>query len=418
MNRIPVMLAFSFAVLLPGIILSAQTFNLQDKLPMKSLKLSSLEDGKGLLIEDFNLFKSGAVDRLMSASGISDKTDPESVVRQRADSFFAILKEKKVVAVPKEDMSLLRYFPGMETEPRVMANLVFTLNRLGGTKSFTYAVKKGDTLIIEYQILKGHGFDEYEVVEGKEVRFQASRNKKRAEVKNELIAEADGIVTVNLENKSPLRSKGRLVVTNRSAAPRFSLTYVCDTMFNVAKMMIEKQDTLAEQLLFQPIRLSSKRDITRVSRALVNIPLPADRRCIGWGYRIAGPADSLSEALSDYVLTELRRSGMVHLPDEGPVDLRIIIRAGTRTLLRDPEGRLHDGSGMRATANPRRYFGAFHLDSTGAAVPPLRLDIENQSKIYTASASLQLVGVFVDTHLEETEIVRKTCRDFIMLSSL
>ena len=109
---------------------------------------------------------------------------------------------------------------------------------------------------------------------------------------------------------------------------------------------------------------------------------------------------------------------MVRLPDEGPVDLRIIIRAGTRTLLRDPEGRLHDGSGMRATANPRRYFGAFHLDSTGAAVPPLRLDIENLSKIYTASASLQLVGVFVDTHLEETEIVRKTCRDFIMLSSL
>ena len=418
MNRIRGIVLLVLMVLSPGMILYAQISNIQDKLRMKELKLSSLEDGTGLLIEDFNLFRSSAVDRLMSATGIREMSDPEAVARSRADSFYAIFKQKKVVAVPKEDMPLLRYFPGMESEPRVLANLIFTLNRLGGIKSLSYSVKKGDTLTIEYQILKGHGFDEYEVVEGKEVRFTASRNSKRFELKNELIAEADGIVTINLENKGPLRSKGRLVVTNRPAAARFSLKYICDTLFDVAKVMIEQQDTIAERLLFQPLRLSSKRDITRVSRALMNVALPADRRCIGWGYRIAGPADSLTEGLSDYVLTELRRSGMVRLPDEGPVDLRIIIRAGTRTLLRDPEGRLHEGAGMRATANPRRYFGAFHLDSTGAALPELRLEIENLSKIYTTTASLQLVGVFVDTHSEETEIIRKTCRDFIMRSYL
>ena len=168
------MFAMLCTLQLSGLSLSAQTFNLQDKLPMKSLKLSSLEDGKGLLIEDFNLFRSGAVDRIMSATGIREMTNPEAVVRSRADSFYAIFKAKKVVAVPKEDMPLLRYFPGMESEPRVLANLIFTLNRLGGTKSLNYAVKKGDTLIIEYQLLTGHGFEEYEVLEGKDFPFPTS----------------------------------------------------------------------------------------------------------------------------------------------------------------------------------------------------------------------------------------------------
>jgi hypothetical protein len=87
-------------------------------------------------------------------------------------------------------------------------------------------------------------------------------------------------------------------------------------------------------------------------------------------------------------------------------------------LLRDPEGKLFEGEGMRATANPRKYFGAFHVPSNATSIPALRLDIENTSRLYTTSASIQLVGVFVDTHSEETEIVRKTCRDYIMLSYL
>ena len=84
----------------PAISLCAQAFNFQDKLSMKSLKLSSSEDGKGLVIEDFNLFKSNAVDQLMTASGIQAKADPESIIRSRADSFYAIFKAKKVVALP------------------------------------------------------------------------------------------------------------------------------------------------------------------------------------------------------------------------------------------------------------------------------------------------------------------------------
>lgn len=419
MYRIPAIAALLSALWMPCCIISAQTLNLRDKLPMKDLKLSSLQDGSGLLIEDFNLFRSGAVDRLMTATGIRELKDPEAVVRSRADSFYAILSKKRTVAVPKEDMPVLKYFPGMESEPRLLANLIFTLNRLGGTKSLNYAVKKGDTLVIEYQILKGHRFDEYEVLEGKEIRFTSSRNPKRFEVKNELIVEADGMVTVNLENKSPLRSKGRLVVTNRPAAERLSLRVVCDTLFDVAKVMVEKQDTIAERLLFQPVRLSPKRDITRSSRALLSVPLPAGRRCIGWGYRLAPPEDSLPDGLSAYVMAELRRSGMIRLPEDGPDAVRLTIRAGTRTLLRDPEGRLHEGEGMRATANPRRHFGAFRLEPAPTTVrPTLRLDMENTSRIYTAAASLQLIAVYVDTHTEETEIVRKTCRELIMLSYL
>lgn len=419
MQRIPAIAALVSALWMPCSILPAQTINVRDKLQMKELKLPALDDGSGLLIEDFNLFRSGAVDRLMTATGIRELKDPEAVIRSRADSFYTILRQKKTVAVPKEEMPLLRYFPGMDNEPRLLANLIFTLNRLGGTKSLNYNVRKGDTLIIEYQILKGHRFDEYEVLEGKEIRFSSSRNPKRFEVKNELIAEADGVVTVNLENKGPLRSKGKLVVTNRPAAARFSLRVVCDTLFDVAKVMVEKQDTIAERLLFQPVRLSPKRDITRTSRALVSVPLPAGRRCIGWGYRLAPPEDSLPDGLTEYVMAELRRSGMVRLPEEGPEGLRLTIRAGTRTLLRDPDGRLHEGEGMQATANPRRHFGAFRLEGSSALVrPSLRLDLENTSRIYAASASLQLIGVYVDTHTEETEIVRKTCREFIMLSYL
>ena len=418
MNRKPLLFIIISMCCAPAISLCAQAFNLQDKLSMKSLKLSSSEDGKGLVIEDFNLFKSNAVDQLMTASGIQAKADPESIIRSRADSFYAIFKAKRVVALPKEDMPLLRFFPGMDTESKVLANLIFTLNRLGGTKSFNYEVKKGDTLVIEYQILKGHGFDEFEVVEGKETRFTASRNPKRFQVQHELIVAADGVVTINLENKSPLRSRGRLVVTNRPAAARFSLRYVCDTLFDVAKVVVEKKDTTAEPLLSQPVRLSSKRDITRTSRAQVNVSWPAGRRCIGWGYRMADLQDSLPAGLAEYVLTEVRRNGMVRLPDEGPRDMKMTIRAGTRTLLRDPEGRLFEGEGMRATANPRKYFGAFQMPSNANTIPALQLDIENTSRLYTTSASIQLVGVFVDTHSEETEIVRKICRDFIMLSYL
>jgi hypothetical protein len=128
--------------------------------------------------------------------------------------------------------------------------------------------------------------------------------------------------------------------------------------------------------------------------------------------------DSLPEGLAEYVLTEVRRNGMVRLPDEGPRDMKMTIRAGTRTLLRDPEGRLFEGEGMRATANPRKYFGAFLMPSNANTIPALQLDVENTSRLYTTSASIQLVGVFVDTHSEETEIVRKICRDFIMLSYL
>jgi hypothetical protein len=415
------LLSFSLMVLMLlwmpfGLI--AQKFTLKDKLPMKDLKLLSLPDGTGFTIEDFNLFKSGGVDQLLSAAGIPEVKDPEELVRKRADSLFNILKEKKTVAVPSEELPLLRHFPGMTTDPKVLANLIFTLNRLGGTRSLEYNVRKGDTISFEYQILRGHGFDEYEVLEGKEVRFTASRNPKRHQITHELVAEADGVLTVNLENKSPLRSKGRLVVSNRPAAPRFSFRYACDTIFDVSRVMVRKQDTIAEVLLSQSVTLSSRRDVTRPSRADLKVSLPGDRQCIGWGYQVGSPADSLQAPLSEYVLTELRRSGMVRLSEYTPAALRLSIRTGRQTILRDPEGRLSRGDGMIPTANPREYFAAFRVDGNKPIERELYLSLDNLSRIYPARANIQVVSVFVDSHEEETEITRKTCREYIMLSYL
>ncbi len=418
MRRIPFFTFMALMLQWMPLSVQAQKFNLQDKLSMKDLKLSSLPDGKGFTIEDFNLFKSGGVDQLLSAAGIPDANEPEELIRKRADSLFNILKEKKKLAVSQDELPLLRHFPGMTSEPKVLANLIFTLNRLGGTRSFEYDVRKGDTITFEYQILRGHGFDEFEVVEGKEVRFTSSRNPKRHQLTNELVAAADGVLTMNVENKSPLRSKGRLVVTNRPAAPRFSFRYACDTIFDVAKVMVMKQDTIAEVLLSQSVTLSSRRDITRPSRADLTVSLPGDRRCIGWGYLVGLPTDSVQATLSDYVLTELRRSGMVRLSENVPAALRLTIRSGRQTVLRDVDGRLDKGDGMVPTANPRGNFAAFRLDGSKSMERELYLILDNLSRIYPARANIQVVSVFVDSHEEETEITRKTCREFIMLSYL
>lgn len=413
---LPLILALMLPALPKGVL--AQKLSLQDKLPMKELKLTSLSDGNGFTIEDFNLFKSGGVDQLLSVAGIPEVKDPDEFVRKRADSLFGILKDKKTVSVQHAELPLLRYFPGMTSEPRVLANLIFTLNRLGGVKSLEYAVKKGDTIIFEYQILRGHGFDEYEVLEGKEVRFTSSRNPKRQQVTNELVAEADGMLTVNLENKSPLRSKGRLMVTLRPAAPRFSFRYACDTIYDVAKVMVSKQDTIAELLLSEPVVLSSRRDVTRPSRADLKVSLPGDRQCIGWGYLVGLPGDSSQATLSDYVLTEIRRNGMVRLQENAPAHLRLTIRTDRQKILRDQEGRLNGGDGMVVTANPRDHFAAFRLDGSKTKERALYLSLDNLSRFYPAKANIQVVSVFVDSHEEETEITRKTCREFIMLSYL
>ncbi len=410
---------------LSGICLRSETARAQFSIPDVEKKLSGLKDGKGFLIEDFSYFKTQVVDRISSAAGKAESR-VEETLRKKADSLFTVLKEQRSVAMEKDDLPLVKHFPGVDDGPRVIANLVFTLPRLGGSKSLEYAVHKGDTLEFEYSILRGKGFDEIDVLEGKEVRFTSARNTKKHVVSNVIIVEADGIITVNLANKSPIPSRGKLLITLRPALVKLSLRYLCDTLSKVVKTMVERVDTLPETLFSRNLLLTPRADITRPKVVTVSIPMTSGRRYLAWGYwvgtqsnsigswRALAAADTLTSPLALYLTREMRRRDRVRLPEDAHRELRFDIRFGEASLSRIATG---SAGPEYAYTDLKPNYGSIALKE---ATTPLRIDIEleNLSKYYACRTQVDIVGIYTESREEQHEVEEKTCREYIKIAIL
>lgn len=401
----------------------------QTKVPFVEKKISRLKDGAaGFIIEDFGYFKEKVLETIAVADSLAGAFPGAEELTKKADSLFGILQSKGELALAKQDLSILSRFPLGAEEPKVLANLLFTLNRLGGTKSLSYAVKAGDTLDISYKISKGHGWDEFEVIEGKEVRFTSSRNPKNREIVAQIVVEADGIVTVNLENKGVLRSKGSFTLTKRAAKRNLALRYVCDTLYSEVKTMKRIVDTLTEPLIARVVTLSSKRDITSPSVVTVDLPFTPGRNYLAWAFWLGsveetkqaweGLAAMEAEAdpLSRYVLTEMRRDDFFLLPEEDNPDVVFSFNQPGNVVVRSPQGKYPSAASMAPSQNTRGNFGAVMMRRKTKSLPSVKMRIENRSKVYDYQALVNVVGVYADVHEEEVALVEKTCVEYVMLT--
>ncbi|NDC77999.1 MAG: hypothetical protein EBZ67_09030, partial [Chitinophagia bacterium] len=342
------------------------------------------------------------------------------------DSLFTVLKEQRSVEMEKDDLPLVKHFPGVDDGPRVIANLVFTLPRLGGSKSLEYAVHKGDTLELEYSILRGKGFDEIDVLEGKEVRFTSARNTKKQVVSNVIVVEADGVITVNLTNKSPIPSKGKLLITLRPALVKLSMRYLCDTLSNLVKTKVILVDTLPETLFSQYLLLTPRANITRLPAVSVSIPMTPGRRYLAWGYwvgtqsnsigswRALAAADTLASPLALYLTREMRHRDRVRLPVDPHRELRFDIRFGEVPLSRIATG---SAGPEYAYTDLKPNYGSITLKDASTPLS-IGLELENLSKYYACRTQVDIVGIYAESREEEREVEEKTCREYIKISIL
>ena len=401
----------------------------QTKVPFAEKKISKLKDGAaGFLIEDFGYFKEKVLETIAVADSLAASIPGGEELGRKADSLFAILQTKGELALAKQDLSILSRFPLGAEEPKVLANLLFTLNRMGGTKSLTYAVKAGDTLDITYKISKGHGWDEFEVIEGKEVRFTSSRNPKNKDIVAQIVVEADGIVTVNLENKGVLRSKGTFTLTKRAAKRNLALRYVCDTVYNEVKVMTRIVDTVTEPLLSRLVSLSSGRDITRPSVVNVDLPFTPGRNYLAFGFWLGSTLESKQaweglaameadgDPLTRYVLTEMKRNDFFLLPEEENDDVRFAFSLPGNVAVRDLKGKYPSAASMTPSQNTRGNFGTVLLKKKPKSGPGVKMRIENRSRVYNYQTLVNVVGIYADVHEEEVAQVEKTCVEYVMLS--
>jgi hypothetical protein len=401
----------------------------QIKVPFEEKKISRLKDGaSGFLIEDYGYFRDKVLETLSAADSLLASIPDREELKRKADSLFGILQTKGELALAKQDLSVMSLFPLGEEEPKVLANLLFTLNRLGGTKSLSYAVKMGDTLDITYKISKGHGWDEFEVIEGKEVRFTSSRNPKNKDIAAQIVVEADGIITVNLENKGVLRSKGTFTLTKRSAKKNLALRYVCDTVYTEVKAMKRVVDTFTEPLFTRVINLSSKRDITSPSFVTVDLPFTPGRDYLAWGFWLGSTLETRqswdgllameaeADPLTSYAMTELKRKGFFLLPEEENPDIRFAFSQSGNAAVRDFQGKYPSSASMAPSANTRANYGTVIIRKKSKSAPSVKLKIENQSRVYDYQTLVNVVGIYADSHEEEVALVEKTCVEYVMLS--
>ena len=401
----------------------------QTKVPFAEKRISPLKDGAaGFLIEDFGYFKEKVLETIALPDSLLGAIPGKEEMSRKADSLFGILQTKGELALAKQDLSVLSLFPLGAEEPKVLANLLFTLNRLGGTKSLSYVVKAGDTLDLTYKISKGHGWDEFEVIEGKEVRFTSSRNPKNKEIAAQIVIEADGIITVNLENKGVLRSKGTFTLTKRAARKNLALRYVCDTVAREVKLMRRIVDTVTEPLISRLVSLSSKRDITSPSVVSVDLPFTPGRNYLAFGFWLGSTGETKQaweglaameadgNPLTRYALNEMRRNGFFLLPEEENPDIRFSFSQPGNVVVRNAQGKYPSAASMSPTQNTRVNFGTVIVRRKSKAAPSVQMRIENLSRVYEYQALVNVVAVYADVHEEEVSEEEKTCVEYVMLT--
>ena len=101
-------------------------------------KLSPLDSGKGFIISDFNHFKHEIIGQMYPSSLEEIGDDALDSLKIKADTLRNQLLEKGMITLNESEVNMLPYFNIYANEDIVLANLVFTINRLGGVKSLNY----------------------------------------------------------------------------------------------------------------------------------------------------------------------------------------------------------------------------------------------------------------------------------------
>lgn len=392
-------------------------------------KLSPLEQGKGFVIEDFNHFKGNILANIYPSVLEELSDDALDSLKIKADSLGKQLLEKGTLSINESDVNILPHFNIYSNEVIVVANLVFTVNRLGGVKSLNYQVKKGDTLSIVYRIIKGSGFDEIEILEGKEVRYNLSKNKKNQDIQTTLIAAMDGAIAINLTNRGLLRSKGKLLITKKALQKKIAFKYQCDTLFNQVKVKKVLHDTLVESLFNQSIVIPSTLDITKNNKLSIPINFAGDKKYFAWAYWIGSKntvkqewdkqvlANSERGPLAVYLLKELTKKGFVPLPEEKHPDLRFSIEDSIHNPLRTYQGTYQGDELTTPSLNVRNNYAGYTINDPNKPFG-LSMTIKNNSTLYNYDVLLNVVGLYTNSYETEEEVTEKSCQEYVILSLL
>lgn len=386
-----------------------------------------LQDGTGFQVDDFKGFRETILKKLHPNLGTLNLNDIDLGIR---DSLNKILDGTGILKLRKDSLDILRHLQLEGKDIQYLANLIFSVNRMGATKSLNYEVKKGDTINFSYIIEKGAGFDELEVLEGKELRFNFTKNKKNQEQTGEFMAAADGVITFNMTNRGLLRSRGKLTVSRKELQKKLAFVYHCDTTSTVIKEIKKVQDTLGEVITQQRFSIPSKMNITRSNKLMLPIALPVDKTPIAIGFWMGSKGQTIEKwqkltessgqnsPLLLYMQQEIQRKGLFILPEESAADIRFVLKDNKGWELRDAAGFCPKTSYSSPSLNYKKNFACFLFRENASFPDQLFLEIENRSTLYEYQTEFQVVGLFLNRYDAEVATTITSCTEYVTIKTI
>lgn len=382
---------------------------------------------KEIIVENFNAKKESVLKEIIPEyPALPSDFTPNLAIR---DSLIDRLKDKGEIKIAMDSLEVLNHLNLSETATQFLANIVFSVNRLGAVKSLNYVVKKGDTIRFSYTMLKGAGFDELEVLEAKEIRYSFSKSPKNVEQTGEFVAAADGIIIFNLTNRGITRSKGKLIVCRKELQQKLSFVIGCDTLRYIVKEIKQLQDTITEVLVRKHFSIPSKTDITQANRVTLNVPMPgkipvaiaywfgsSDQNRNQWKEWI--DADKLHSPLELYVAKELFRNGSYPLPEEIPSELNFSIKDNNGSSLRQSNGKSVKTTYATPTLNRKWNYACFSFQKGNSLPESLVLEVQNNSTLYDTVTDFEMIGLFLNDYQAEVETIVATCKEYLTIKAI
>lgn len=403
--------------------ISAQGVTLPTGKPMFLQK-----DSKEIIIENFNFQKESILKTYFP--DLSSEQEKFTINTSIRDSLNGLLKDKAGMKISLDSLSILKHLDLDEKEELYLANIIFSINRLGASKSLNYVVKKGDTIRFSYIIQKGAGWDEFEVLEAKEVRYSFSKSSKNIEQKGEFVANADGIVTFNLTNRALTRSKGKLVVSRKEMQPKLSFIFSKDTIRNVIKEIKKLKDTITEVLVKKNFSISSKMDITQANKVKLTIPLPPDKMPIAIAYwfgsneqnrlkwKELNDEEKGHSVLEKFIEKEIFRNGNFFLPEESTSDLTLTLKDSKGGSLRESNGICKKTNYAIPTLNHKWNYACFSIQKNSSLPNEFILEVQNNSSLYATVADFELIGFFFNDYQAEVETVITSFKEYLTIKAI
>lgn len=397
-------------------------------LPLGKDKQAFFQKGsKEIIVENFNAKKESVLKEIIPEyPALPSDFTPNLAIR---DSLIDRLKDKGEIKIAMDSLEVLNHLNLSETATQFLANIVFSVNRLGAVKSLNYVVKKGDTIRFSYTMLKGAGFDELEVLEAKEIRYSFSKSPKNVEQTGEFVAAADGIIIFNLTNRGITRSKGKLIVCRKELQQKLSFVIGCDTLRYIVKEIKQLQDTITEVLVRKHFSIPSKTDITQANRVTLNVPMPgkipvaiaywfgsSDQNRNQWKEWI--DADKLHSPLELYVAKELFRNGSYPLPEEIPSELNFSIKDNNGSSLRQSNGKSVKTTYATPTLNRKWNYACFSFQKGNSLPESLVLEVQNNSTLYDTVTDFEMIGLFLNDYQAEVETIVATCKEYLTIKAI